>query len=506
MVQLFSYSKDSLNLIQTIDDHVGAVNIILFTEEGQRLLSGSSDRTVIVHERITRSTGGSHTIAFVPLRVITLKASPTSMTLVPGDQDSLIVSTMNHQIIRIDMSTGHHVDSFKTSDPDNNDLIVIHSLKAQRQRRNGQPRIVVGVSSTDKSVRVYDLDKGQLLTREFGHCEGVSDVAFLDQDDMSEENSKLKIVTTGLDGTIMIWNFATTDPQSLQDIGQARLRTAADAAQKESVAMKPPLRRVLSRSELAEYMVLDPSTGDTTSSPSTRPRDSSPPRVRRKSSKPNLHAGTTNSTASPSAPVLPDIPESTLKKHQISPTATWTSNRNRSPSPPPRSPNLANRPRLRRPPSVPSNLRSIGRAGGKGVDIKGDASSDSPTFTSFTRPPPPPMPQTLSSVGKQLCEMLQNFRTELKKNEDKKLGTEEADAKVVRDVARELGETMAVLERTSAVAGQVGTGKGVETEGGGDVDTPSASKTPATEGAEGNGNGNDVAMMVLDNGVKGLNL
>jgi hypothetical protein len=49
----------------------------------------------------------------------------------------------------------------------------------------GRPTILAGVSTTDKSVRVYDGVTGAFLDREFGHTASVTDVALLESD--SEE-------------------------------------------------------------------------------------------------------------------------------------------------------------------------------------------------------------------------------------------------------------------------------------------------------------------------------
>jgi WD domain, G-beta repeat. len=51
MVQLFRKTQDDFELVQTLDDHVGAVGRLLFMNDGERLLSCSADRTVIVRDR-----------------------------------------------------------------------------------------------------------------------------------------------------------------------------------------------------------------------------------------------------------------------------------------------------------------------------------------------------------------------------------------------------------------------------------------------------------------------
>lgn len=83
------------------------------------------------------------------------------------------------------------------------------------------------------------------------------------------------------------------------------------------------------------------------------------------------------------------------------------------------------------------------------------------------------------------------------------MGMQGEAEKVVRDVTRELRDTMAVLETTSAVAGPDGTGKGIRIGSGDEVGVYS-SKGPDIEGVE--GNNNDTAMKALEMGVKGLDI
>src|SRR6266536_2754496 len=92
MVQLFWKVDNTLELLQTLEDHVGAVSHVLFANEGEKLLSCSADRTVVVREKVTREFGGKTTIAYFSLQVVTLKASPVSMVLLPEDPDSLLIS------------------------------------------------------------------------------------------------------------------------------------------------------------------------------------------------------------------------------------------------------------------------------------------------------------------------------------------------------------------------------------------------------------------------------
>lgn len=282
MVQLFKKTDDAFELIQTMDDHVGAVGGLLFMNDGERLLSCSADRTVIVREKAARDIDGSTTIAYLMSKVITLKVSPISMTLAPDDPDTLVLSTIDRHVQRFDVSSGRHIHSFKATDSEAVDAVVMGSLTVASEIHGQSPRLLMGVSTTDKSIRVYDLERDTLLTKEFGHSEGVSDVILLDtkkRDSTSEVSRTL--VSTGLDGVVMIWSLSIQQ-QQVQELSQGNIREEEDTPVKELTATKPPLRRILSRTELAGFRQ------ENVLGTPTPVREPSPPRVRRKTSRYSL--------------------------------------------------------------------------------------------------------------------------------------------------------------------------------------------------------------------------
>lgn len=318
MVQLFRKTQDDFELVQTLDDHVGAVGRLLFMNDGDRLLSCSADRTVIIRERVARESNGKPSFAFILSKVITLKASPVSMTLAPDDPDTLILSTIDRHIQRFDIPTGRHIHSFRASDPETNDTVVMSSLIAAAEIPGQSPKVLLGVSTTDKSIRVYDLERDILLTREFGHTEGVTDILLLESKSTgSKVPVKRTLVSTGLDGVVMIWDLNVQQ----QEAFQAGSREEDETPAKELTAAKPPLRRILSRGELAGFQ-----------SPGGSPtpvRDQSPPSISRRPSRYSLAPPSlrTRSTASTPPPVA--------SSSRRSPTSAIPLEINRrSPSPP----------------------------------------------------------------------------------------------------------------------------------------------------------------------------
>ncbi|KAJ5172843.1 hypothetical protein N7492_005436 [Penicillium capsulatum] len=250
MVQLFQKNESALQLIQTMDEHVGAVGQLRFINDGERLLSCSADRTVLIRERATRDEGGATCVAYLISRVITLKSSPVSMALCPDDTNTLFLSTMDRSIFKFDIPSGRQLHNFRASDSDANDAVIMGSLTVTSEVPGQCPKLLVGVSSTDKSIRVYDLERDQLLTGEFGHTEGVTDALLLEDSDDSGQSVKRNLVSAGMDGIIMIWNLCI-QPQPSQDTSQNG--RDGEAPMKEATVAQPPLRKVLSRSELAGF-------------------------------------------------------------------------------------------------------------------------------------------------------------------------------------------------------------------------------------------------------------
>ncbi len=406
-VQLLQYDDNNNNnkveLLQTFDDHVGTVSAVSFM--ANFLISASSDRTVILRQKVLKeSRDGTTSLVYVPNRVITLKASPTSIT--SPEPDVLVVATMDRQILSFSITTGAAVDCFKASDAEGEDAVVLNSIDITFAEDNpNSRRVLAGYSSTDKSIRLYDFARGVLLARELGHTEGISDIAFLDPVDVSIEDDKRTLISTGLDGLIMIWDVSTakhnlsSTPFQLQELSEERAMTASDmdgTPIRDSILRRPPLRKVLSKPELADL------TGLRSQGPAVR--EHSPSQLTKKTSRSTIiprklnwsSAEESSSRTIPSqgravdqsdsnriesslSASKPSTNRDTLQKPSIPPPDTAhgpDSSANdgspprrrlgaRSPSPDPAPPSLpttpkggnrANKGRLRGPPSIPADL------------------------------------------------------------------------------------------------------------------------------------------------------
>ncbi|KAJ5173572.1 uncharacterized protein N7500_001503 [Penicillium coprophilum] len=319
MVQLFEKRDTELHLIQTMDDHVGAVGQLMFINEGEKLLSCSADRTVVIRDRATREVDCGTSVAYLISRVITQKASPVSMTLCPDDSNILYLSTMDRCVSKFDISSGRQLHCFKASDSETSDAVVLGSLTVASEISGQTPKILIGVSSTDKSIRVYDLERDQLLTGEFGHTEGVTDVLLLEERDKSDgSQTKRTVVSTGMDGILMIWNLAVQQQVSPDLIGTTREDDETPA--KEMTAARPPLRKVLSRSELAGFQRPD------------SPNPSTPTPIREHS--PTLRRKLSRLSLAPSSLKNNSVSETPSPPNRLSPTQRAPQDRHRrSPSP-----------------------------------------------------------------------------------------------------------------------------------------------------------------------------
>lgn len=298
MVQLFQKFDNDLQLVQTMDDHVGAVGQLLFMNDGDKLLSSSADRTVLIRQRAKREEDGVTSLAYLISKVITMKASPVSMALCPDDSNTLYLSTMDRCLSKFDIPSGRQLHCFRASDSEANDAVIMGSLTVTSEIPGQSPKLLVGVSSTDKSIRVYDLERDQLLTGEFGHTEGVSDVLLLEERDEDDRSMiKRNLISAGLDGLLMIWSLSV-QPQ----LPQEPLQNGRDEEGpiKELTAARPPLRKVLSRSELAGFQRPDNPLGTPT------PTRELSPTLTKKMSKLSLTPSTLKNTSLAETPSPPN--------------------------------------------------------------------------------------------------------------------------------------------------------------------------------------------------------
>lgn len=389
MIQIFHLKGRSWDLMQTLDEHVGAVTGILFSRNGDRLVSMSSDRTLVVRELVSRQGDGQTMSAFLIIRTIILKTTPTSMTWDADQDDTLLLSTIDRQVHKYDLRTGQCLKNFRVSDADGSDAVVLSSLA--HIPRNWTSPLIAGVSSTDKSIRLYD-ESGVLVARDWGHTEGVTDIALLNMEGTPEANSCEKsLVTVAVDGTIFVWGLSLQSPNR-QDLAMSMdFLCPSTPTNQDLLASRPPLRRVFSQSELARFQ-RSPDEDQAT------PTGGRSPKLRKRLSKFTL-ASTPKLDPSPLPSVSRDRSMGANGQGSLR-----RSNRHRSPSPPsPRNPQVA-----KRRSSVDVRLRSKAPANEFG---------------------------SLGASTESLCRTLRAYRKRITNS------TEILSSEAVRDVERELALT-----------------------------------------------------------------
>lgn len=339
-------------------------------------MSASADRTIQIRQLVSREVNGQDIMAMVPSRVITLKASPVSMTPSSNDKVStFIVSLLDRTIATYDVESGKLINSFRATDSEGNDAVVMDALVMGKPGSSlGRPTILAGVSSTDKSVRIYESVTGAFVNREWGHTSAITDLALLETDDPE----KTTLVSTGADGTIMIWDLVTKT-SILQEAWEP-IDPGDQSPAKEFTSTRPPLRRVLSKAELAEFQRASP-----LSTPNGR---ISPPRtLRKKTSKYSL-AGQSPKLAMPPLPLVSALGYSSTALQDSDLRRGLSQTRSRSPPP---SPKL----RVSRRPSLAA------------LDLHGRAKSTG-NLSEFG---------SLNMATEQVCRTLRAFQKKLSTNE-----------------------------------------------------------------------------------------
>ncbi|KAK8094567.1 WD40-repeat-containing domain protein [Apiospora hydei] len=236
--QLFhKTTSGDFELFQTLEFPAKVVEVLIPSHD--KLITCALDRSLHIYDLVSRDEDPDVKAA-ITSRSLSLKASPSSVAVCAGGK-SLFVSLLDRTVCLYDMESGKLSNVFKCGDGAGGDSVVLDSL-IHRGATEQEAAFLLGLSNTDKSIRIYDGQTGTFVDREWGHTEAINGVALVEDGDGGR-----KVISAGSDGTIMIWGL------DLQE--QAFGSTSRDPSPlKDSFsAARPPLRRVLSKAELAEF-------------------------------------------------------------------------------------------------------------------------------------------------------------------------------------------------------------------------------------------------------------
>ncbi|KAL8944244.1 MAG: hypothetical protein Q9216_000539 [Gyalolechia sp. 2 TL-2023] len=274
-IQIFLVSNNKCLLQQSkVNEHAGPIRRLEFAEKGNILVSMSPDRTIVLHRKVLRTDGS---IAFVSTKVMNFKITLLAMSLLPDATPTLLVSAMDRCIRRISVTQGRITHMFKASDHLNGEPAAISRLSTGNiDKRSTGASMVVGFSSADRSIRLYDLETGLLLALNYGQT-ATSDLAFVKA---SVPGGQIvdRIISTGLEGTIMIWRIAQKNMKRSDEDGTID----AHSTKFQPLSMQRSLRRILSKTEIAEHQRSLQSQAGSDSIPSG---SLSPSRLRQKTSR-----------------------------------------------------------------------------------------------------------------------------------------------------------------------------------------------------------------------------
>ncbi|RBR20459.1 hypothetical protein FVER53590_00581 [Fusarium verticillioides] len=191
----------SVEHFQTLEFAAKVVQVMIPSED--KVLTCSFDRTLQIYDIITKEDDPD-SVAAIPSRVISLRASPSSMVLGMG-QRTVFVSLLDRSICQYELNTGRKISCFKCQDETKGESAVLDSLCFGQWPPKDQD-FLLGTSNTDKSIRLYDAQTGSFLDREWGHTEAINGVCLIENDDGSR-----KVVSVASDGTMMIWGLDLND-------------------------------------------------------------------------------------------------------------------------------------------------------------------------------------------------------------------------------------------------------------------------------------------------------
>jgi WD40 repeat protein len=214
--------SESPALVQILSGHQHAVNAVVVSPDGRRVVSGSLDRTVAVWDVETGA----------PIRWLTGHQAAVNSVAMSPDGQRIVLGSQDNTVAVWDLETGAQIH-----------LLIGHQDWVWSVAVSPDGRRIVSGSQDDTLV-VWDLDTGTLIHRLDGHQAAVNSVA------VSPDGQR--IISGAQDGTWAVWDL---------EAGTLIHRLTGHQDSVNAVAVSPDGQRIVSGSRDNTVGVWDIETG-----------------------------------------------------------------------------------------------------------------------------------------------------------------------------------------------------------------------------------------------------